>query len=166
MLIESVPTPTAGLLASLGVWFWIDLTEVGHVAFLLLAHPPVRREGESPAVIESRMRGLASALELAHPSTQLPDIGPRLAVHGRYAALSLNGCQTAVCVPVSTEWSRFVTAGAPVAVAVGIDPLLPRTPFDAVRPYVSDGAQRGRLFLGKTRAEPSRKFIGVGGPPV
>lgn len=162
--METAPPPTAGLLASLGVWFWIDLTEAGHVAFVLRAHPPARRESESPESIEGDMRGLAAALSLAEPSARLPDIGPRLVVHGRSALLSLDGCQAALHVPVSAEWSGFVSVGAPVA--VGLDPLQPRTPFAAVRPYVSEGAQRGRLFLGKTRAEPAQRFIGEGGPPV
>ncbi|MFB7919314.1 hypothetical protein [Streptomyces sp. NPDC056061] len=166
MLIEIAPEPTAGLLASLGAWFWVDPTEAGLVAFLLFAHPPARREGESPGSIEGHMRGLALALELAHPSNLLPDIGPRLAVHGRSALLSLDGCRTSLHVPVTTEWSRFVTGGATVAVAVGLDPLLPRTPFAAARAYVSEGAQHGRLYLGKTRALPARRFTGAGGPPV
>lgn len=105
MLIETAPPPTAGLLASLGVWFWIDLTEAGHVAFVLLAHPPARREAESPESIEGDMRGLATALSLADPSARLPDIGPRLVVHGRSALLSLDGCQAALHVP---GWRRVV----------------------------------------------------------
>ncbi|WP_405891532.1 hypothetical protein OG427_40100 [Streptomyces sp. NBC_00133] len=166
MLMETATPPTAGLLASLGVWFWIDLTEAGQVAFVLLAHPPARRESESPESTEGDMRGLAAALSLADPSARLPDIGPRLVVRGRSALLSLDGCRAALHVPVSAEWSGFASAGAPVAVAVGLDPLQPRTPFAAVGPYVSEGAQRGRLFLGKTRAELARRFIGEGGPPV
>ncbi|MBT2466548.1 hypothetical protein J7E97_01385 [Streptomyces sp. ISL-66] len=166
MLIETAPAPTAGLLASLGVWFWIELTEVGHVAFLLLAHPPARRGGESVESIELSMQGLVSALTLAEPSAKLPDIGPRLVVHGRAAILSLDGCSFVMRVPVSAEWAEFVTAGAPVVIEVGLDPLQPMTPFDALRPYVSEGARHGRLFLGKTRAEPPRRFIGAGGPPI
>ncbi|MDH2387646.1 hypothetical protein QCN29_02345 [Streptomyces sp. HNM0663] len=112
------------------------------------------------------MRGLASALELAHPSQLLPNIGPRLVLHGRAAFLSLDGCWASLRVPVSTEWSRLVTDGAAIAVGVGFDPLLPSTPLAAVRAYVSEGAQHGRLFLGKTQALPARRFSGVGGPPV
>lgn len=62
MLIATAPVPTAGLLASLAAWFWVDPAKVGHTAFLLLAHPPARRKGGSPESIEGHMRGLASAL--------------------------------------------------------------------------------------------------------
>lgn len=164
--METARPPSAGLLASLGVWFWIDLTDAGHVAFLLLAHPPARRENETRESIEGAMRGLASALSLADASARLPDIGPRLVVHGRSAFLSVDGCRATVHVPVSAEWSQFVSYGATVAVGVGLDPLAPRTSFDTVMPYVSEGAQHGRLFLGKTWAEPARRFTGAGGPPV
>ncbi|MEV6395605.1 hypothetical protein AB0M39_12635 [Streptomyces sp. NPDC051907] len=166
MVTDTAAAPTAGLLASLGIWFWVDLTEAGHVAFLLLAHPPARRDGESSESIEDRMRGLANALTLADPSAQLPDIGPRLFVHGRYAVLDLDACSFVLRVPVSAQWASFVSAGAPVVVSVGLDPLQPLTPFDAIRPYLSGAARHARLYLGKTRAEDPRRFTGTVGPPV
>lgn len=153
MLADPRPVPpTAGLLASVAAWFWINLTEVGHVAFLLIAHPPERRPGDSAQLIESRMRGLARALSLAEPSEKLPDIGPRLSMHREsLAVLRLDGCGYRLHIPTGGEWARFVRGGGTVTVAVGLDTLPPHLALDAVEPYVSRSVTAGRLFLGKTR---------------
>lgn len=168
MLAASPPLPpTAGLLASVAAWFWIDLTQVGHVAFLLIAHPPERRPGESPELLAARMRGLADALSLAEPATTLPDIGPRLYMHRESAAvLRLDGCDYLMHIPIGGEWARFVCDGGTVTLAVGLDPLPARSALTAVEPYITHGVTEGRLLLGKTRATRPWPHAGGGNAPT
>ncbi|MEU6573619.1 hypothetical protein [Streptomyces sp. NPDC046805] len=163
--------PTAGLIASVAAWFWIDLTHVGHVAFLLLAHPPERRPSDSPEAIEARMRGLAEALALAEPHKPLPDIGARLFMHrDADVLLSLDECDYLLHVPIGGEWARFVCNGGPVTVAVGLDPLPARSHLEVVEAYLTQRVRQGRLLLGKTRASrvqsgrPSRTARQTEGP--
>ncbi|KUL26652.1 hypothetical protein ADL12_32380 [Streptomyces regalis] len=159
--------PSAGLLASVAAWFWIDLTQAGHVAFLLIAHPPERRPDESPQEIEARMRGLADALTLAAPHKPLPHIGPRLFMHrSADALLSLDDCDYLLRVPIGGEWARFACAGGTVTIAVGLDPLGPGAPLAVVDAYVTERVIEGRLYLGKTRAEHPRSAARPGVIPV
>ncbi|MCP3821900.1 hypothetical protein NLX86_28550 [Streptomyces sp. A3M-1-3] len=160
-------TPSAGLLASVAAWFWIDPTKVGHVAFLLIAHPPGRRPGESPQMVEARMRGLADALTLAEPAALLPDIGPRLFMHRESdALLRLDGCDYLLHVPIGGGWARFVCDGGTVTVVVGLDPLPVSSSLEVVDAYITERATQGRLLLGKTRADRPRHSIKPGAPPV
>ncbi|WP_328437574.1 hypothetical protein OHA71_10635 [Streptomyces sp. NBC_00444] len=153
-IAPSAVTPTAGLLASVAAWFWIDLTQVGHVAFLLLAHPPGRQPCDSPEMVEARMRGLARALTLAEPSQPLPDIGARLFMYRDMdVLLSLDGCDYLLHVPIGGDWARFVCNGGTVTVAVGLDPLPARSRLEVVDEYVTRRVCESRLLLGKTRAE-------------
>jgi hypothetical protein len=160
-------TPTAGLLASVGAWFWIDVTQAGHVAFLLIAHPPERRPDESPQVIEARMRGLARALTLAEPHKPLPDIGPRLFMYrSADALLSLDDCDYLLRVPIGGDWARFVCNGGVVTIAVGLDPLPSESALAAVEAYITQQVTEGRLYLGKTCAEHPRNANHPGVTPV
>ncbi|MFC9913953.1 hypothetical protein [Streptomyces sp. NPDC059862] len=148
----SAVTPTAGLIASVAAWFWIDLTRAGHVAFLLLAHPPGRQPGDSPEMIEARMRGLAQALTLAEPTEPLPDIGARLFMYrDADVLLSLDGCDYLLHVLIGGEWARFVCNGGTVTVMVGLDPLPARSPLEVVDAYITQRVRQGRLLLGKTQ---------------
>lgn len=150
----SAVTPTAGLLASVAAWFWIDLTQVGHVAFLLLAHPPGRQPGDSPEMVEARMRGLAHALSLAEPSQPLPDVGARLFMYrDTDVLLSLDGCDYLLHVPIGGDWARFVCDGGTVTVTVGLDPLPAGSSIEVVDAYITRRVREGRLLLGKTRAQ-------------
>ncbi|MFD5874076.1 hypothetical protein [Streptomyces sp. NPDC060322] len=148
-----VLTPTAGLLASLAVWHWVDETVAGPVAFLLFAHLPPRLPGESLDVIEARMRGLSKSLGLASPDAPLPDIGDRLFMHRETdAALLLDGCDYFLHAPIGGEWARFVCAGGTVAVTVGLAPLPRHVAQEVVEAYLVERAVEGRLLMGKTRA--------------
>ncbi|WP_103534654.1 hypothetical protein [Streptomyces sp. SM11] len=151
--------PSAGLLASVAAWFWIDPTKVGHLAFLLIAHPPGLRPGESPQMVEARMRGLADALTLAEPTVLLPDIGSRLFMHQESdVLLRLDGCDYLLHVPIGGDWVRFVCDGGTVTVVVGPDPLPVSSSLEFVDAYVTERALQGRLRLGKTRAAPPQSF--------
>lgn len=66
------PAPDAGLLTSVSVPTWPDVTRSGHVALLLTVHPPVRRSIETASTTEARVPGLGAALGLAPSSELLP----------------------------------------------------------------------------------------------
>lgn len=148
----TLPTPDAGLLASVAVMTWLDVTPPGYVAFLLIAHPPARRSDETPVVIETRMRGLAAALRLAPSSELLPDIGGRLRVQGQTAIIpDIDRCDYRLRVPVgSGEWTRSVADGGPVAIALGLDELDRGADFARVEDYLAPAAVNDRLLMGKT----------------
>lgn len=142
--------PAVGLIASLAVWYWIDNTPAGLVAFLLLAHPEPTRTDAS-AQVAPAMRGLASSLALAECGSPLPDIGARLSAHRTGTLLRLDGCDYRLHVPTSGQWTEFAGAGGTVAVVVGLDPLAAHSPRDTVRAYLVSSARAGRLFMGKAR---------------
>lgn len=144
--------PTAGRIASLAVWHWIDNTAAGFVAFLLLAHPPPTRR-EAPAEVAPVMRGLATSLSLAKCGAALPDMGPRLFVQRAGVLMRLDGCAYLLRVPTSTLWSDFACAGGTVVVTVGLDPLAAHSPRDTVEAYLANSARQGRLLMGKARAQ-------------
>jgi hypothetical protein len=52
---------------------------------------------------------------------------------------------------VGRQWSRFVAGGRPVAVLVGLDPLVPCAPREVVEIYVAATAVADRLRLGVSR---------------
>jgi hypothetical protein len=156
MLTTSGPeplTPSPGLLCSVAVTMWLDSTPAGEVAFLLIAHPPARRAGDTPELIGQRMRGLADGLGLAPASQPLPDMGRRLFMHGRTAALLVvDGCNYLLRVPTGGEWSSFVTDGGPVAVALGLDELATHANRETVEAYLTKCTRGDRLLMGKTYA--------------
>lgn len=143
--------PSAGLIASLAAWHWIDETAAGSVAFLLLAHPTPTADVALDKVLWA-MRGVAACLALAECSTPLPDIGPRLHMDGRGVFLRLDRCEYLLRLPIGGRWATFARAGGTVAVAVGLDPLPAHSPQDTVAAYMATSARVGRLYMGKTRA--------------
>jgi hypothetical protein len=156
VLTKSEPrtiAPTAGLLASLALWHWVDETTEGPVAFLLIAHQPPRRPGDSLDVIEARMRGLSASLRLAPPDDPFPNIGDRLFMHRETdVALLIDGCDYFLHAPIGGPWARFVCAGGTVAITVGLAPLLPHVTQGVIEAYLAEQTVEGRLLMGKTRA--------------
>ncbi|NGO70640.1 hypothetical protein [Streptomyces boncukensis] len=155
-----VIVPSAELLASVSVWFWIDDTPAGHVAFLYIAHRPEQSD-ESPRVIEARMRGLAVALGLDEPTKPLPDIGPRLVVHrdDLAAVLLLDRSQHALRVPTNPEWFRFVVGGGAVIVAVGLDALSADVSLAAADQHIVTKVEASRVLVGKTVARSPKRYL-------
>jgi anti-sigma regulatory factor (Ser/Thr protein kinase) len=143
--------PSPGLIASLAAWHWIDETAVGSVAFLLLAHSTTTSDVAADKVPQA-MRAVAACLALGECSMTLPDIGPRLHMHGHDVFLRLDWCEYLLCVPIGGRWATFARTGGTVAVAVGLDPLPSHSPQDKVTGYMAASAHAGRLFMGKTRA--------------
>ncbi|GAA2070535.1 hypothetical protein GCM10009801_21350 [Streptomyces albiaxialis] len=140
--------PTPGLLCSVVTTTWIDVTPAGSVAFLLIAHPPPRRSGESAAALREDMRSLGTALGLVSSRCPLPDIGPRLTLHGGKAAIRVDGCDFLLGTTIGATWSDFVAQGGPVVVSLGLAPLPVGADRDAVEAYIGECLATGELMLG------------------
>ncbi|MFE0107108.1 hypothetical protein [Streptomyces sp. NPDC059009] len=148
--------PTPSLLASLSVAQWVDATPNGHVAFLLVTHPPKADTADVGSCIEASMRGLASELGLAPPSSLMPDVSNRLSIARDCIMLSLAESRLTFCVSIrNTEWGDFVRGGGPVAIVVGLDPLSPTTERTEINEYLATGATADRLLVGKAQHQES-----------
>ncbi|MGI5256989.1 hypothetical protein [Streptomyces angustmyceticus] len=140
--------PTAGLLATVQVMAWIEVAVSSPLAFLLLAHPPARREKETAETIEAGMRGLADTLDLAPASAKLREIGRSVFLQGRGAVLlDVRGCDFMLRAPVGPRWAAFVALGGPVVIALGLDPLGNGTQ-QGVEAYLAASTRADRLLLG------------------
>ncbi|WP_406321069.1 hypothetical protein [Streptomyces sp. NBC_00519] len=155
-MLTTIKQPSAGLLASVVMATWLEQTAAGPVAFLLIAHPPIRRQNETEERIEQQMRGLAEALGLGESHDKMRDAGPRVWLRGQSgAAISLDGTRLAVQLPpVGTQWSTFVAAGGPVCIVVGLDPLPAGAPREVVEQYLADALSYGRSLIGSAAAAP------------
>jgi hypothetical protein len=136
--------PTVAFVNSLASWVWLERTAAGPVAFLLLAHP----DGGS-APVRQELERLALALGLDRPARRLTDVGKRLAViGGSHAVVRIDGCDHMVRVEVGAGWAEFVASGGPVAMTVGLAPLVRCAPRRDVQRYLAVSTMRGRLRVG------------------
>ncbi|MDT0423503.1 hypothetical protein [Streptomyces evansiae] len=155
MLITTVQ-PSAGLLASVVMATWLEQTAAGPVAFLLIAHPPIRRQNETVERIEQELRGLAEALGLGESLDKMRNAGSRVWLRGQSgAALKLDGTHLSVQLPpVGPGWSRFVAEGGPVCIVVGLDPLAAGAPREVIEWYLADVIPHGRSLIGSAAVAP------------
>lgn len=115
--------PTAGVIASLSVRPWVDQTLDGRsFAPLLLTHPPARRDDDTPAAIEARMRGIALALRADLPDDRMTSTGARVAVHRGVVLVRFDGTPYVLTVH-APRWGRIAAGIGAVLLAVGFDPL-------------------------------------------
>lgn len=156
-LAPAVPTP--GLIASLGVRPWVDRTNDGEgFAPMLITHPPARRDADTAATIEARMRSVAHALGAAPAHETLPDAGERIAVHNGVMLLRLDGTPHTLTTRAG-NWGRVITEIGHVLLAVGLDPLSPAAVGPEVDEYLVSSAKSGRLyFAAATVADPARRI--------
>ncbi|WP_434600106.1 hypothetical protein [Streptomyces sp. A5-4] len=152
--------PTSDLLTAISALQWIDDTTSGHVAFLLLTHPPSSCPSDPQEHLEAQMRGLAADLGLAAPSAQMPDIGTRLVAHDADIRLCLPGSGLVLRVPVpAPAWSQFVLNGGPVAVVLGLDPFEPTSDRAQINDYLATRALCDRLLMGKAIHRPGSTSV-------
>lgn len=155
-MLTTAGRPTAGLLTSAGVTTWLQQTTSGPVAFVLLAHPPARRQNETEDGIAQQMRGLGEALGLGETVGKMKDAGHRVWLRGQSAAaITLDDTHLAVQLPpVSPQWSRFVAEGGPVCIVVGLDPLPTGATQDVIEWYLADVVSHGRSLIGSAEVVP------------
>ncbi len=145
---------TAGLPRRVATWTWMERTEVGRMAFLLITPPSPVPWGDTARDVERRMLRLAGALELDDPDRPLAYVGPRLTLGTGSDRVSVRlddrglGLRARVCA----EWAAFVRGGGPVALLVGLDPLAPATTPEEVEEYLRTHTSSGRLRMGNTAA--------------
>ncbi|MFI9724522.1 hypothetical protein ACIHFE_33670 [Streptomyces sp. NPDC052396] len=158
-----VPGVTPGLLCSVVVSTWVEDTTAGPVAFLLIGHPPARRQGETAESVEQQMLGLSAALDLAEPAENIRHVGNRVLLLGSSGALlTIAGAPYSLRLPsVGAEWSRMVGEGCPVCILLGLDPISPHTPERATQEYLGAALATGRLRMGATAAMDAREPMGL-----
>ncbi|MEW1867062.1 hypothetical protein AB0420_02490 [Streptomyces caelestis] len=151
--------PTPGIIASLTVRPWLDYTEYGaHFAPMLITHPPARRDDDTPAAIEARMRGIASALGAVPSNRRMADAGTRVAVHRGVVLLRLDGTPHALTVR-APRWGRIITGLGAVLLAVGLDPLSSGACGAEVDEYLERAGETGRIrFAGARVATHPRQW--------
>lgn len=143
--------PTTMLLSSVTAVQWIERTASGHVAFLLVTHPPMDCVDRS-ATVADQMRGLAGSIGLAPPSEQMPDVSACLDVLDDGAVAFRLASDLAWRVPTPNgEWHEFVRHGGPIALIVGLDCLAPTTARPIIDAYLVANAECDRLLLGKAQ---------------
>ncbi|MEV6836750.1 hypothetical protein AB0N17_19960 [Streptomyces sp. NPDC051133] len=166
MIIPVAPiVPTPGVIASLGIRPWIDHTAAGqHFAPMLITHPTPRRDDDTPEAIEARMRGVAQALGAGRPDRELPDVGPRVAIHRGVVLVRLDGTPHALTAR-APRWGQIITGLGLVLLAVGLDPLSPGAHGAEVDEYIERAGATGRIrFAGARVARDARHWPGVESP--
>ncbi|MEN2420965.1 hypothetical protein AABB02_23100 [Streptomyces rimosus] len=148
--VPAVPGP--GFVAGLVVSTWLDTASpAGNVAWMLIAHPPPRRPGETPERIENCLRGVADALGLRTASEHVPVIGDRLSVRGPHLVLDYGHPDFCLRVPrPSTRWAEHVLRDGHVCLVLGLDAIAPGAGPDAIERYLHRATAHGRALIGAT----------------
>ncbi|MDT0451963.1 hypothetical protein [Streptomyces hesseae] len=154
---------TPGLLCSVVVSTWVEDTAAGPVAFLLIGHPPARRQGETAESIEQQMLGLSAALGLTGSSEPMRHVGSRVILLGASGALlSITGAPYSLRLPpVGAEWSRMVGEGAPVCILLGLDPIPPYSDEKATQEHLSLWLSHDRIRMGATAGVDRQELAGL-----
>ncbi|WP_327662793.1 MULTISPECIES: hypothetical protein [unclassified Streptomyces] len=161
-LTPAVPTPD--VIESLSVRPWVDRIGDQGFAPMLITHPTPRRDADTAAVVEARMRSVAHALGAAPADWTLPDVGERVAVHNGVVLVRLDGTPHALTTRAG-HWGRMITEIGHVLLAVGLDPLSPAAIGDEVDEYLVTSMQSGRLYFAAASVADSARRIPPGAHP-
>lgn len=153
----AVAAPSPGLIASLGVRVWLEVSNTGQLfAPLLITHPPARREGETSEGIVTRMRTVAEALLLEGPSSRVPDVGACVTVSPRgQVLLHFSGTPCALRLPINGAYATSLTRLGSVLLAVGLDPLSKGASREVMDRYIREELLGERLLLGSATVVPA-----------
>ncbi|KWT60511.1 hypothetical protein ADL21_18565 [Streptomyces albus subsp. albus] len=146
------PVPGPGFIAGLVVSTWLDTASpAGNVAWMLIAHPPPRRPGETAERVEGCLLGMANGLGLRAASGRVPDIGERLSVRGPHFVLDYGHPDFCLRVPrPSVRWAEHVRGGVPVCLVIGLDAIAFGAGRDVIEGYVDRSTVRDRAYVGAT----------------
>ncbi|MTE18894.1 hypothetical protein F0L17_07050 [Streptomyces sp. TRM43335] len=151
-------TRITGLPRRVATWTWLEATEVGRMAFLLIAPPAPLSWGSTAQEVERRMLRLATLLGLDEANRPLVYVGPCVTLPADRSdtrsgpTVRLGECGAGLRARACREWTDFARAGGPVALLVGLDPLAPDSPPDGVEEYLRTRTALGRLWMGTTAA--------------
>ncbi|MFH8987245.1 hypothetical protein [Streptomyces sp. NPDC017940] len=148
-------TPSPGLIASLATATWLDTDPTGAtLCCLLLVPQPPRSPYETPAIIEQRMRAVATSLGLGPATAPPPDIGPRLRpLSPTDVALRFNGTPYRKRIPAGRPWTLLLRQRTPAALVLGLDALSRAAAPAEIDAYLDRATLQRRLLFGHTRTE-------------
>ncbi|KOT88920.1 hypothetical protein ADK86_31020 [Streptomyces sp. NRRL F-5755] len=144
------PVPGPAFVAGVVVSTWLDAAPpAGLVAWMLIAHPPPRRPGESVERIETSLLGMAGGLGLCAASGRVPDIGDRLTVRGPHLVLDYGHPDFCLRVPRPTvRWIEYALGGGQVCLVLGLDAIGPGAGPEAIDRYLHRVTARDRALVG------------------
>ncbi len=144
------PVPGPGFVAGLVVSTWLDTASpAGNVAWMLIAHPPPRRPGETVERVEGCLLGMANGLGLCAASGRVPDIGDRLTVRGPHLVLDYGHPDFCLRVPRPTvRWVEYALGGGQVCLVLGLDAIGPGAGPEAIDRYLHRVTARDRALVG------------------
>lgn len=146
------PAPGPGFIAGVVVGTWLDTASpAGTVAWLLVAHPPPRRPGETTGRIEAGLRDMADALGLRAASGYVPVIGDRLSARGPHLVLDYSHPEFCLRVPrPSPRWLGHVLGGGQVCLLLCLDAIPPGAGPDTIEKCLQRTTGRDRVLIGAT----------------
>ncbi|MER8042604.1 hypothetical protein [Streptomyces sp. NPDC094032] len=146
--------PGLGFVAGCVISTWIDAATLATrtpVAYILIAHVPPRRPGETTESIEEGLMGMVDGMKLRPASERVPITGARLGIRGPFVALDYGNPGGTIRLPRTEEaWRAHALRGSPVCIAVGLDPIPPGASQDTVGDYLARVSAADRLYLGAT----------------
>jgi hypothetical protein len=115
---------------------------------------PPRSPYETPAIIERRMRTVATALGLGAATAPPPNVGPRLRpLSPTEAALRFDGTPYRKRIPAGRPWTLLLRQGTSAALVLGLDALSRAAAPAEIDAYLDRATLRQRLLFGHTQAE-------------
>ncbi|MFE1203438.1 hypothetical protein ACFW5V_17275 [Streptomyces sp. NPDC058762] len=147
---RAVPGP--GFTAGCTVSTWLHAGALApRIAYVLVAHAPARRPGESADSIEAGLMGMVDSMRLRPAAERVPIVGPRLLMRGPHVALDYGHPTYVMRLPTpGAEWRQHVAAGGLVCLTVGLDPVPPGAGPDAVEAYLDRTVAAHRAYMGAT----------------
>ncbi|MEV5594096.1 hypothetical protein [Streptomyces sp. NPDC052496] len=152
MVIWARGVPGPGFVAGVVVSTWLDTASpAGTIAWLLIAHPPPRRPGETAGRIEAGLRGMAGALGLRAASRHVPVVGDRLTARGPHLALDYGHPDFCLRVPrPAPRWLGYVLNGGAVCLVVCLDAIAAGAGPGLIEERLRRTAERDRVLVGAT----------------
>ncbi|MEU2759406.1 hypothetical protein [Streptomyces sp. NPDC007094] len=147
--IRAVPGPrfTAG--CTISTWMHTGERLGMPLGYLLIGYGPPELPNESPDSIEDGLMGMVAAMGMRPVVEQVPECGPRLIMNGPITSFDYGHPEWTLRLPhPGAIWRAHVSAGRPVCVMIGLDPLQTGTSAQCVSAYLERACSKGRVYMG------------------
>ncbi|MEU2867735.1 hypothetical protein ABZ769_00790 [Streptomyces olivoreticuli] len=144
-------------------------TTVGRTAFMLIGHPPARRQNETPEVIRQQMHNLGASLGLGAAQEKLRRATCRVMLLGNRhtrAVLLIQNSRLFLRLPVvGAEWARTVHGGGPVFIVLTLPALPPLADHHKVAQFAAESIGSGQCMTGLSGITGLRDRVAGQAPP-